>query len=35
VQALESHSFEPVRLLQWRNTDLDFASLGALQVRWR
>ncbi len=32
VQALESHSFEPVRLLQWRNTDLDFASLGALQV---
>ena len=32
MQALESHSFEPVRLLQWRNTDLDFASLGALQV---
>ncbi len=32
VQALESHSFEPVRLLQWRNTDLDFASLSALQV---
>ncbi len=24
VQALESHTFEPVRLLQWRNTDLDF-----------
>src|SRR6187399_155933 len=32
VQALESHIFEPVKLLQWRNTDLDFASLGALQV---
>src|SRR6201990_2083530 len=32
VQALESHSFEPIRLLQWRNTDLDFASIGALQV---
>ena len=32
VQALESHTFEPVRMLQWRNTDLDFASLSALQV---
>src|SRR5437773_718344 len=32
VQALESHSFEPVRMLQWRDTDLDFASLGALQA---
>ena len=32
VQALESHTFEPARLLQWRNTDLDFASLGALQA---
>src|SRR5918999_1047224 len=32
VQALESHNFEPVRLLQWRNTDLDFASVSALQV---
>ncbi len=32
VQALESHSFEPVRILQWRNTDLDFSSLGALQA---
>src|SRR5262245_33841245 len=30
VQALESHSFEPLRQLQWRNTDLDFASPGAL-----
>ncbi|MBI3434886.1 MAG: helicase [Proteobacteria bacterium] len=30
AQALESHAFEPLRVLQWRNTDLDFASLGAL-----
>ena len=29
---LESHSFESVRMLQWRNTDLDFASIGALQA---
>ena len=32
VQALESHTFEPVRLVQWRNTDLDFSSVGALQA---
>jgi ATP-dependent RNA helicase SUPV3L1/SUV3 len=32
VQALESHNFEPVRMLQWRNSALDFASLGALQA---
>jgi ATP-dependent RNA helicase SUPV3L1/SUV3 len=32
VQALESHTFEPVRMLQWRNSTLDFASLGALQA---
>src|SRR5262245_37462693 len=32
VQALESHSFEPIRLLQWRNTALDFSSIGALQA---
>src|SRR5579871_3403702 len=32
VQALESHSFEPVRMLQWRNTQLDFSSIGALQA---
>jgi ATP-dependent RNA helicase SUPV3L1/SUV3 len=30
VQALESHSFENVKILQWRNTDLDFSSTGAL-----
>ncbi len=32
VQALESHTFEPVRMLQWRNSTLDFASIGALQA---
>src|SRR6201996_5400945 len=32
VQALESHPFEPVKLVQWRNTDLDFSSIGALQA---
>ncbi|HEY0223388.1 MAG TPA: helicase-related protein [Pseudolabrys sp.] len=32
VQALESHNFEPVRMLQWRNSNLDFASIGALQA---
>jgi ATP-dependent RNA helicase SUPV3L1/SUV3 len=32
VQALESHSFEPIRVLQWRNSALDFSSLGALQA---
>jgi ATP-dependent RNA helicase SUPV3L1/SUV3 len=32
VQALESHTFEPIRMLQWRNSDLDFSSIGALQA---
>src|SRR5213082_2476877 len=32
AQALESHSFEPIKVLQWRNTTLDFASVGALQA---
>ncbi len=32
VQALESHTFEPVRLVQWRNSHLDFSSVGALQA---
>ena len=30
VQALESHAFESVKVLQWRNTELEFSSLGAL-----
>jgi ATP-dependent RNA helicase SUPV3L1/SUV3 len=32
AQALEAHTFEPVKLVQWRNTDLDFSSIGALQA---
>lgn len=32
VHALESHTFEPIRMLQWRNTELDFSSIGALQA---
>lgn len=32
VHALENHTFDPVRLLQWRNSALDFSSIGALQA---
>jgi ATP-dependent RNA helicase SUPV3L1/SUV3 len=32
VERLEGHSFEPVNILQWRNSDLDFSSIGALQA---
>jgi ATP-dependent RNA helicase SUPV3L1/SUV3 len=32
VERLESHSFEPVKILQWRNSELDFSSVGALQA---
>ncbi|MPZ55476.1 MAG: helicase [Rhizobiales bacterium] len=32
VHQLESHAFEPVKVLQWRNAALDFSSLGALQA---
>jgi ATP-dependent RNA helicase SUPV3L1/SUV3 len=32
VRALEEHTFEPVRMAQWRNTDLDFDSLEALEA---
>src|SRR6187397_1091230 len=32
VHALESHSFEPIKVLQWRNTELEFSSIGALQA---
>src|ERR1700690_3475950 len=31
-QGLESHTFEPVKIVQWRNTDLDFSSIAALQA---
>ncbi|MGE3147646.1 MAG: helicase-related protein [Pseudorhodoplanes sp.] len=32
VRQLESHNFESIKVLQWRNADLDFSSLGALQA---
>ena len=32
VNALQNHTFESVKVLQWRNSRLDFSSLGALQV---
>ena len=30
VQRLESHTFQPDKLLQWRNRDLDFSSTSSL-----
>jgi ATP-dependent RNA helicase SUPV3L1/SUV3 len=32
VNQLQNHIFEPVKVLQWRNSKLDFASVAALQV---
>ncbi|MDU6134522.1 helicase-related protein, partial [Bradyrhizobium sp.] len=32
VNALQNHTFDSVKVLQWRNSRLDFASLSALQV---
>ena len=32
VNALQNHTFDSVKVLQWRNSNLDFSSLGALQV---
>src|SRR5262249_23413513 len=32
AQALESHTVEPLKVLQWRNTEIDFFSVGALQA---
>jgi ATP-dependent RNA helicase SUPV3L1/SUV3 len=31
VVALETHDFEPVKVLQWRNNQLDFSSINALR----
>ncbi len=31
VEALEEHRFDPLSMLQWRNSDLNFDSLEALQ----
>jgi ATP-dependent RNA helicase SUPV3L1/SUV3 len=32
IERLESHHFDPVRVLQWRNSQLDFSSLEALKA---
>ena len=32
VEALEDHRFDPIPILQWRNSDLDFASIEDLQA---
>ncbi|HUH78223.1 MAG TPA: helicase-related protein, partial [Devosia sp.] len=31
VVALETHDFDPIKVLQWRNNQLDFSSITALQ----
>lgn len=31
IQALEAHSFDSVKVLQWRNTELNFSSLDTLR----
>jgi ATP-dependent RNA helicase SUPV3L1/SUV3 len=31
IDQIENHSFEPVRMINWRNPDLDFRSIAALQ----
>jgi ATP-dependent RNA helicase SUPV3L1/SUV3 len=31
VEALENHTFDPLRVMQWRNPDLDFSTLAALR----
>ena len=31
IRALETHQFEPVKTVQWRNRDLDFSSIEALK----
>jgi ATP-dependent RNA helicase SUPV3L1/SUV3 len=32
VNALQNHAFDSVKVLQWRNSKLDFSSIAALQV---
>lgn len=32
VDALQKHAFDSVKVLQWRNSALDFSSIGALQA---
>lgn len=35
IERLESHNFDSVKVLQWRNRNLDFASVSALQESLR
>ncbi len=35
VERIETHTFEPVRVLQWRNREMDFRSLEALRESLR
>ena len=35
IERLETHTFDPVKSLQWRNRDLDFASLDRLRESLR
>ncbi len=35
IERLENHTFDSVKVLQWRNRDLDFASVEALQESLR
>ncbi|MDX2306905.1 MAG: helicase-related protein [Hyphomicrobium sp.] len=35
VERIETHTFEPVRVLQWRNRTLDFTSLDSLRESLR
>ncbi|MFM2422925.1 MAG: putative ATP-dependent and helicase (N-terminal) and conserved C-terminal box, partial [Pseudomonadota bacterium] len=32
IERLETHTFDPVRIIQWRTRDLDFSSIGALRA---
>jgi ATP-dependent RNA helicase SUPV3L1/SUV3 len=32
VEALETHHFDPLTTLQWRNSELDFSSIASLQA---
>src|ERR1700753_3585744 len=35
VNALQNHTFDTVKMLQWRNSKLDFSSVGAIRVSRR
>ncbi|MBU1210874.1 MAG: helicase [Alphaproteobacteria bacterium] len=35
IERLETHNFEPIRVLQWRNSGLNFAALDALHESLR